>query len=118
LVGLESLYVVGVERDDDVLIVVVESTPGLMGCPARGVVAASKGRRVVELIDAPAFGSPVRLRWRKRRWVCPDPGCDVSSFTEQDSQIAAPRAVLTSRATRWAITQLRAENASVAGLAR
>ncbi|PFG43375.1 transposase [Isoptericola jiangsuensis] len=109
---------IGVERDDDVLFVVVESTPGLTGCPACGVVAVSKGRRVVELIDAPAFGSPVRLRWRKRRWVCPDPGCEVGSFTEQDAQVAAPRAVLTSRATRWATAQLRSENASVAGLAR
>ena len=118
LVGLESLHVIGVERDDDVVIVVIESAPGVMGCPACGVVAASKGRRTVELIDAPAFGSPVRLRWRKRRWVCPDPGCEVGSFTEQDAQIAAPRAVLTSRATRWAIAQLRSENASVAGLAR
>lgn len=118
LVGLEWLHVIDVERDDDVLIATVESAPGLMGCPACGVVATSKGRRTVELIDAPAFGCPVRLRWRKRRWVCPDPGCEVGSFTEQNLEVAVPRAVLTCRAVDWAIGQLRAENASVAGLAR
>ncbi len=118
LVGLESLHVIDVDRDDDGLVVAVESAPAVMGCPACGVVAASKGRRVVELVDVPAFGRPVRLRWRKRRWVCPDPGCEVVSFTEQSPGVAAPRAVLTGRAIAWAIAQLRAENASVAGLAR
>nr|WP_233275971.1 ISL3 family transposase [Isoptericola variabilis] len=119
LVGLAPLRAIDVERrDDGALVVTVESPPGLMGCPACGVVAVSKGRRMVELIDAPAFGAPVRLRWRKRRWRCPDPGCETGSFTEQHEQVAAARAVLTTRAIGWAIAQLRAEHASVAGLAR
>lgn len=56
------------------VVVTVESPPGLMGCPVCGVVAVSKGRRTVELVDAPAIESPVRLRWRKRRWRCPQSG--------------------------------------------
>ncbi|AQP51113.1 helix-turn-helix domain-containing protein [Tessaracoccus flavescens] len=76
------------------------------------------GRQRVELIDAPCFTAPVKLWWRKRRWVCPEPMCPVNSFMEQDPDVARPRALLTSRATSWAIGQIRRENASVQGMAR
>lgn len=42
----------------------------------------------------------------------------MKSFTEQDLDLAGPRALLTTRACWWAINQLRREHASVAGLAR
>jgi transposase len=70
------------------------------------------------LVDAPAFGKPTRLVWRKRRWVCPEPACPVGAFVEQDEDIARPRGLLTVRACRWAIAELRREQASVQGLAR
>ncbi|MDQ2852360.1 MAG: transposase family protein, partial [Actinomycetota bacterium] len=89
-----------------------------MGCPACGVVTPSHGRRKVELIDAPSFGRPVRVMWRKRTWSCPEPCCPVGVFTEQDERVAQPRALLTTRACWWAIRQMRRENASVRGLAR
>ena len=57
-------------------------------------------------MDLPAFGRPVRLHWRKRRWACPDPVCGVRSFIEQDPAIAPERGLLTSRAARWATTQV------------
>ncbi len=98
--------------------VTVESPPGVVGCPRCGVVARSHGRRTVVLVDAPCFGRPVTLRWRKRTWTCPDPGCAVGTFTEQNPQVAPARALLTTRASRWAIGQLRREHASVQGLAR
>jgi transposase len=119
LVGLDGLHVIGVERDDGgALVVTVESGPTLMGCPTCGVVAHGHGRVVVRLVDAPAMGRPVRIRWRKRRWVCPDPGCPVGTFVEQDERVAAPRSSLTARACRWAIEQLRREHASVNGIRR
>ncbi len=122
LVGLPGLHVVAVERfwagRGEGLAVMVESPSGVMGCPACGVVARSHGRRVVELVDVPCFGRPVTLRWRKRTWTCPDPGCPVGTFTEQDPQVAPARALLTTRASQWAIGQLRREHASVQGLAR
>ena len=119
IVGVDGLHVTAAERDDrGRLVLTVESEPTVMGCPACGVVARGHGRDVVELLDAPAFGAPVRLRWRKRRWVCPDPGCPVGSFTEQDDTVAAPRAKLTTRACRWAIEQIRREHASVNGVRR
>ena len=119
LVGLDGLHVIGVERDDGgALVVTVESEPTVMGCPSCGVVAHGHGRVVVGLVDAPAMGRPVRVRWRKRRWVCPDPGCPVATFVEQDERITAPRSSLTTRACRWAIEQIRREHASVNGIRR
>ncbi len=119
LVGLPGLRVVEVVRDDrDALRVTVESPPGVMGCRGCGVVAHAHGRVEVALVDAPAFGRPVRVVWRKRRWVCPEAACPVGSFVEQDENIAAPRSKLTARSARWAIEQIRREHASVNGVRR
>ena len=38
-------------------------------------------------------------------------------FTEQDDLVAKPRAMLTTRACRWVVEQVRREHASIAGLA-
>lgn len=106
------------DADAALLTVRVESPPGFAGCGACGVVASSRGRREVVLVDAPCFGLPVRVVWRKRSWRCGVPSCPVGAFTEQDEQIARPRALLTTRACWWAINQIRREHASVAGIAR
>jgi Helix-turn-helix domain/zinc-finger of transposase IS204/IS1001/IS1096/IS1165/Helix-turn-helix domain of transposase family ISL3 len=118
LVGLVGLHVTGVDRTEDGLRVHVESGPVVVGCPSCGVVAHGHGRQTVELIDAPCFASPVRLWWRKRRFRCPEPLCPVTSFMEQDPDIAPARGLLTRRATGWAVGQMPRENASVQGLAR
>jgi hypothetical protein len=55
---------------------------------------------------------------RKRTWRCVEPSCPTGTFTEQDENIAAPRALLTLRACWWAIRQIRREHGSVAGVAR
>ena len=114
---LASMHVIGVKRDEDGgLVVTMESAPEVMGCRACGVVAHAHGRVKVDRVDAPAMGHPVRVRWRARRWVCPEPACPVSSFVEQDQDVAAPQGKLTVRACRWAIGQLRTEHASVNGI--
>src|SRR5215210_4201892 len=119
LVGLDGLRVIAVDRDDGgALRVSVESEAQAMGCPTCGVLAHGHGRLQVRLIDAPSAGRPVTVLWRKRRWVCPEPLCPRQSFVEQDEAIARGRGLLTVRACRWAIAQLRGEHASVAGLAR
>jgi transposase len=111
--------VTAVERDEGgALTVTVESAEEPMGCPTCGVVAHGHGRREVRLVDAPAFGKPATLVWRKRRWRCPEPACAVGVFSEQDETLARPRGLLTVRACRWAIAELRREHASVQGLAR
>ena len=58
LVGLPGLHVVAVAEAGEGLTVTVESSPGPVGCPVCGVVAASHGRRTVWLVDAPCFGRP------------------------------------------------------------
>jgi transposase len=118
LLGLDGLRVLEVERAADLLTVTVESAPGLVGCSGCGVVAQSHGRRVVRLVDAPCFTTPVVLLWRKRRYRCREDACEVGTFTEQDPDLARPRGLLTTRAARWAIGQIRREHASVQGVAR
>ena len=112
LVGLPGLHVIDVDRDDGgALTITVESTPDPMGCPTCGVIAQGHGRREVRLVDAPAFGKPATVVWRKHRWRCPEPVCPVGVFDEQDEAIARARGLLTVRACWWAIGELRREHA-------
>src|SRR5690625_1267711 len=67
------------------LVLEVESCDPVTGCPGCGVLATGHGRVMVELIDAPWAGRAVRIRWRKRRWVCRE----VVSFVEQDPAVCA-----------------------------
>ncbi|MBB4734759.1 transposase [Micrococcus cohnii] len=96
----------------------VESCDPVAGCPGCGVIATGHGRVVVEVIDAPWAGRPVRIRWCKRRWICLEGVCAVTTFVEQNPQVCAPRGLLSTRAIRWAIGQLRREGATIQGLAR
>jgi len=73
LVGLPEVHVLGVDPGPPLLIE-VETTARVVGCALCGSIAVGKGRRVVELVDLPAFGCSTRLRWRKRRWRCPERG--------------------------------------------
>jgi len=80
LFGVEGMHVLDVTRDPDVgggqglVVLDVESDADLTGCPDRGVIAAvGHGRHVQVLHDAPCFGTPVRVRWRKRISRCPEP---------------------------------------------
>lgn len=117
---LDGLHVIAVERPstDSPLQVMVESARAPMGCPDCGVIAHSAGRRTVELIDAPVYGAPARLVWVKRRWRCADSNCARGVFTEQNSAVATPRALLTRRCIAYGIMMMRRENLSVQGLAR
>ena len=122
LVGFEGLHVTTVEkmigRRGAYLRVQVESPWRVEGCRVCGVVMRSHGRREVRLIDTPCFGRPVELTWRKRTWRCAEPSCPTKVFTEQDQDVAAPRALMTTRACWWAINQIRREHASISGIAR
>src|SRR5687768_3076391 len=81
LVGPDGLRVVGVDRDDGgALTLMVESEPSVMGCRACGVVARSHGRLEIGLVDAPAMDRAVRICCRRRRWICPEPACPVTTF--------------------------------------
>ena len=47
----------------------------------------------------------VKHAWHKRRWRCPRDGCEAGTVTEAAREIAPARALLTSRAARWATRQ-------------
>ncbi len=107
LVGLGEVDLVGVEElAGDRLRVTIRSRGSRPLCGGCGGRVWSKGDQPVRLVDLLAFGRPVRLRWRKRRWVCPRPGCAVGSFAEQDLSVAPERGLLMSRAGRWATLQV------------
>jgi transposase len=103
--------------EDGSVLLEVESDDVLTGCPDCGVVAIGHGRRVQLLHDARCFGRPVRVRWRKRIWRCPEPTCARRTWTE-DQPYATPRAKLTVRATSWAVDALRHDDTTVSAIAR
>ena len=117
--GAFGLTVVAGRVEAGELMVEVESPDGRVErCGACGARARSKGRRRVVLRDAAAAGGmPVRVLWNKRVWACFDEECDARTWTEE-SGLAGPRRVLTSRAVDAAVGALAAVEASVASLAR
>jgi transposase len=107
MIGLPTIAFLGAEDGDGGQARIhVETKASLVGCQTCGVLARVKDRSAVELVDLALFGRPTRLVWHKRRWVCPDGDCAMGSWTEHDDRIASPRQVLTSRAARWATTQV------------
>ncbi|MCC5951543.1 MAG: ISL3 family transposase [Acidimicrobiia bacterium] len=99
------------------LVVHVETTnepvcPG--DCWTRPV---AKDRQRVELVDLAVFGRPARLCWHKRRWACPNRGCHMVTWTEQNTRIAPARTSMTTRAGRWVTYQVGACARPVSDLA-
>ena len=95
LFNLEGVHVLEVawaepsKRCPARLRLVVETDPPVAGCPGCGVTAEARGRRLRRLHDIPAFGAPVRLEWRQRRYRCVEPACLVGGFSE-DHELAVP----------------------------
>ncbi|MFB9774850.1 ISL3 family transposase [Brevibacterium otitidis] len=118
MLGLPDFHLIHAEVTDTAVVLDIEACDPLTGCPGCGVIPTGHGRVTVTLVDAPSAGRPARLRWRKHRWICRESACPVVTFLEQNTQVAAPRGLLTTRAVSWAIRQLRYENASIQGLAR
>jgi transposase len=111
------MHVLAVDRLPARLVLTIETDADLAGCPSCGVVAVGHGRRVHQAADAPSFGTPVRLRWRKRIWRCPEPSYPVATFSERHPFLPA-RAKLTTRAVGWATDALEHDDTTVSALAR
>ena len=119
LVGLPAVTVLGIDDvEDGPIRVHLERSESRTGCPACGVVAESKGRRLVELVDLPVYGRSSRLLWHKRRFVCRDEDCENKTWTEVDDRIAHPRLTLTDRAGRFATRAVGQDGRSVNEVAR
>lgn len=112
--GFEVLDVIdtGIE-----LVIEVQTTAIVVGCSGCGTRARPKDRRWVTVRDAPSGGRAVRVRWRKRIWSCPEPDCDMRTWTEQ-SPLVAPRRVMTRRAEQWACDRVAAVEGTPASIAR
>lgn len=117
VLGLAGFRVVAAGEDGGEIELVVETTAERDWCRGCGIRALSKGRHWVVVRDVGAFGRRVRLRWVKRRWRCPEPACEVRTWTEQSAAIGSRRA-MTERARASACRRVGREGHSVAAVAR
>ena len=117
LVGMPEFVVRAAVEEDGEVWVLIETPPAVTGCVRCGTRAQSKGRRRTKVRDLDCGGRPVVLVWEKRRWRCPDPDCDVATWTEQVESIAS-RAVLTERARYEVFRRIGEEARATAEVAR
>jgi transposase len=95
----------------------VETTETRGWCPGCGVQAVGHGRRRVKVRDLPIADRAVVLVWAKRLWRCPEPACQMTTWSEESDAIA-PRAVLTERARAEIARRVGPGGQSVAQVAR
>jgi len=105
MLGLPGFRVLEVEESEAEVVIRIETSADLVGCPGCGVVATAHDRMPVEHRDLAAFGRPARLRWDKRRWRCEEPACDERTWTETSPAFSA-RCLLTNRAGAEACRQV------------
>ena len=117
VLGLPGFWLLETRELDGELELRIETVDTLVGCTRCGTIARPKDRREVVLRDLPQGDYPVRLRWSKRVWSCPDPDCPVKTWTEE-SWLAGARQHLTHRARAEICRRVGQENASVALCAR
>ncbi|GIJ29004.1 hypothetical protein Vqi01_41660 [Micromonospora qiuiae] len=87
-------------------------------CPQCGIRAVRvKGWVLTRPRDLPVAGRTIRLRWRKRRWHCDQPGCPRATFTEQVPQVPA-RARITVRLRQAAGAAVADGNCTIVQTAR
>lgn len=115
LLGMDGFVVLEHVEAEGERWLLVETQNDVVGCPHCGVRAVGHGRSVVEVRDLPIGGLPVRLVWRKRRWLCKDPDCPAKTFTEQS---AAVEGSITTRVATEICRLVGEEGRSVAEVAR
>jgi transposase len=117
MLGLPGFRVVEAREHDAELVLVIETAPVPVGCPECGVLATAHDRMAVEYRDLPAFGRPVRLVWRKRRFRCAETACAACTWTEVSSLLST-RCLLTMRAGIECCRQVGLNARPVAQMAR
>ena len=115
LLGMEGFAVLAMLEEDGELFLSVETTADVVGCPPCGVRAVGHGRSVTQVRDLPAGGRPVRLVWKKRKWICRDADCAAKSFTEKSDLVEGS---LTRRAAAEICRKVGQDGCSVALVAR
>jgi transposase len=115
LLGMDGFVVLAMIEEDGELFISVETTATVVGCGSCGVRAVGHGRSVTQIRDLPSGGRPVRLVWRKRKWICRDSDCPAKSFTEQSDLVEDS---LTRRAAAEICRKVGQDGSSVAQVAR
>jgi transposase len=115
LLGMDGFVVLAMIEEDGELFISVETTADVVGCGSCGVRAVGHGRSVIQMRDLPSGGRPVRLVWRKRKWLCRDSDCEAKSFTEQSDLVEDS---LTRRAAAEICRKVGQDGSSVAQVAR
>jgi transposase len=105
LLGLAGFRVLAVTETPAEVVIEIETTAAVVGCPGCGVRAEAQDRMAVDIRDLPCFGRPARLVWRKRRWRCREVLCGERTWTETSDHVST-RAVLTHRAGMEACRQV------------
>jgi transposase len=117
LVGMSG-FVVGAQLEvDGEWWLSVQTTAEVAGCKECGTRAVGHGRRRVRVRDLPVSGRPTVLCWAKRIWRCPDPDCEVGTWTET-SPAVEPGGLLTVRAAVEICRAVGEDGTSVAAAAR
>lgn len=116
LVGMPGFVVGAQQLVDGELWLFVETTADFTGCPGCGTRAVGHGRRSTLVRDLAVSGRPTVLCWSKRRWRCPEPDCEVNTWSEATDEIA-PRAVLSERARKAVADMVNVDGSSIAAAA-
>jgi hypothetical protein len=113
-VRLADVNVLGVDDLlEGLLRVHMEYVRVVRGCPHH-----VKDRPEVELVDLPVYGHPTRQLWYKRGFGCPEVGCPMGFWTEEDPRIASQRLSMTDRSGRWITEQVGRRARSVSEVAK
>jgi hypothetical protein len=85
LLGMDGFVVLAMIEEKGELFISVETTANVVGCGSCGVRATGHGRSVIQMRDLPSGGRPVRLVWRKRKWICRDGTVALSRATRREA---------------------------------
>lgn len=83
MLGLRDVNVLGIEEDDDGLVIELERASALPPCSHCGKTVAATGVEIREVPGQPSFGRPTTMSWRLRRFGCKTPGCPAPELTEE-----------------------------------
>ena len=106
LVGLKDVRVLAYERRGRDVALMIEQVINSARCPTCELRAQVKERPVVVYVDLPVYGTPMSLAWKKHRMRCANSACPKRSWVLEDHRIAAKNCLLTTRAAKWATTQV------------
>jgi transposase len=108
-------------RDDATALVgingiVIEAQLLVVGCAGCGTRAVGHGRTRCLVRDLAIAGVPCVLVFKRRRWKCPELGCDVNTWSEHHEQIPL-RTSLTRRARQRLADMVNSDGDTIAAAA-